>query len=78
MSASVSIKSILSHSYNYNGPNPASAQERMEARVDRLTIRTIHPFYKLARGNQLALACANAALKNLKHPLSWNIAQKLR
>ena len=78
VSASVSIKSVLSNQYTYTGPNPASAQERMEARIDRLALRTIHPFYKLARGNQLAMAAANAALKNLKHPLSWNIAQKLR
>lgn len=78
MSASVSIKSVLSNQYTYTGPNPASAHEQMEARIDRLALRTIEPFFKLARGNQIALAAANAALRNLKHPLSWNIAQKLR
>lgn len=78
MSASLAIRTTLSSTYTYTGPNPASAQERMEARVDRLALRTIEPFFKLARGNQIAMACARAALKNLTHTLSWNIAQKLR
>lgn len=78
MSASLAIRTALSSQYSYAGPNPASAQERMEARIDRLAIRAVVPFFKPHRTNLIAQACARAALKNLAHPLSWNIAQKLR
>ena len=78
MSASLAIRTTLSNQYTYTGPNPASAQERMKARIDRLAARTVVPFFKPFRTNLIAQACARAALKNLPHPLSWNIAQKLR
>ena len=78
MSASSSVRHSLANQYTYTGPNPSSSAERMQARVDRLTIRTVTPFFHPFKTNLIAQAMAHAALKDLAHPLSWNIAQKLR